>query len=62
MISSFCAHGGCVTVDLVGDQIQVGSTHDADVLLFSVLEWDAFLFGVLAGEFGLAALRAEAAS
>lgn len=54
--STFCGPGGCVEVAaqsaevfLVRDAKNLGS--NAPVLRFDRIEWDAFLAGVLAGEF-----------
>jgi hypothetical protein len=59
--SSFCGNVGCVEVAaLPGDEVVVRDAKDhrpnAPVLRFTGAEWDAFLNGVLAGEFTIAAL------
>ena len=63
--SSFCGSVGCVEVAaLPGDggisEIVVRDAKDkqpdAPVLRFTTTEWDAFVNGVLAGEFSTAAL------
>ena len=53
--SSECAGGTCVEVSLLDDQVAVRDSKDANgqVLLFSALEWHAFLAGVRKGEFDL---------
>lgn len=59
-VSSFCAVGGCVHVQLVGDQVLVMAEPAArTALVFSREEWTAFLAGVRNGEFDLDALAAE---
>jgi Domain of unknown function (DUF397) len=59
--SSFCGSVGCVEVAaLPGDEIAVRDAKDerpdAPMLRFTATEWDAFVSGVLAGEFSRAAL------
>jgi hypothetical protein len=59
--SSFCVGGACVEVAaLPGDEIVVRDAKDkrsdAPVLRFTTTEWDAFVNGVLGGEFSTAAL------
>ena len=59
--SSFCVGGACVEVAaLPGDEIVVRDAKDersdAPVLRFTTTEWDAFVKGVLAGEFSTTAL------
>jgi hypothetical protein len=54
--SSYCGEANCVEVAaLPSDQIAVRDTKndspDAPILVFSVIEWNAFLNGVLDGEF-----------
>lgn len=49
--------GSCVKVRSVDGQVEVGDTKqdgqpDQPVLSFTTAEWDAFLGGVKAGEFG----------
>jgi hypothetical protein len=58
--SSFCAKGSCVEVaELPGDEIAVrDSKNDSSpVLRFTPEEWDAFIAGVLDGQFSRDALR-----
>lgn len=58
--SSFCGAGGCVEVALRHDGVALRDGKDDDpgapVLRFDAQEWDAFLRGVLAGEFSRDAL------
>jgi Domain of unknown function (DUF397) len=59
--SSFCAAGNCVEVAaLPGDEIIVRDSKDtrpdAPRLSFTAAEWDAFVAGVVAGEFTHSAL------
>jgi hypothetical protein len=62
--SSFCGEGSCVEVAaLPGDEIVIRDSKDtrtdAPRLTFTAAEWDAFLSGVMAGEFTRSALVAE---
>jgi uncharacterized protein DUF397 len=59
--STFCSNMGCVEVAaLPSDQIAVrdskDSRPDAPILIFTVSEWNAFLSGVVDGQFSAAAL------
>jgi Domain of unknown function (DUF397) len=59
--SSFCGSVGCVEVAVLpGGEIVVRDSKDespvAPVLRFTNAEWDAFVSGVLAGEFSTATL------
>ena len=63
--SSYCAHGGCVEVAaLPSGHFVVRDAKDvspnAPVLRFDRTEWDAFVSGVLAGEFSPTALAGNA--
>lgn len=61
--SSFCGNGGCVEVaTLPGDEIALRDSKDdtSPVLRFTPDEWDAFLAGVLDGQFSRDALREHA--
>jgi hypothetical protein len=53
--SSFSEHGECVEVAVVGTGVIVRDSKNpgGPRLWFSRTEWTAFLYGVLAGEFGL---------
>lgn len=59
MISSFCHATGCVQVDPAPDggvYVRRRGTGDGAgtvQLRFSAAEWEAFVAGVVAGEFGL---------
>lgn len=58
--SSFCGDGGCVEVaTLPGDQIALrdSKNDDSPILTFTPEEWDAFVAGVLDGQFSRDALR-----
>jgi hypothetical protein len=53
--STFSAAGACVEVGLVGDGgrlVRDSKNRGGAVLRFTETEWDAFLKGVHAGEFG----------
>lgn len=61
--SSFCAKGQCVEVAaLSGDEIALrdSKNDDSPVLRFTPEEWDAFVAGVLDGQFSRDALRSHA--
>ena len=65
--SSFCGHGSCVEVAAVSaDEFLVRDAKDlspdAPVLRFDRAEWEAFVSGVLAGEFSPSALLREPAT
>jgi Domain of unknown function (DUF397) len=51
--SSYSAANGCVEVASHGDQIAVRDSKDRNgsLLLFSRIEWEAFLAGIRDGEF-----------
>jgi hypothetical protein len=51
--STFSESNGCVEVALVNNRVAVRDSKDprGPVLLFSPAEWEAFVAGVLAGEF-----------
>jgi hypothetical protein len=53
--STFSNTNGCVEFALVEDGVAVRDSKDpaGPVLLFSTAEWQAFVAGVLAGEFNL---------
>jgi len=54
--SSFSENvGSCVEVAVVGNGVVVRDSKNpaGPVLWFSAMEWTAFLYGVLIGEFGL---------
>lgn len=53
--SSFSEGGNCVEVARVAGGVVVRDSKNpaGPVLWFSAMEWTAFLYGVLAGEFGL---------
>jgi len=55
VISTYCAHGGCVAVAKRPDGSRVvrddKSHGEGPVLEFSAAEWDAFIAGVKDGEF-----------
>jgi len=54
--SSFSENAGaCVEVAQVGDGVVVRDSKSpaGSMLWFSAMEWTAFLYGVLVGEFGL---------
>jgi hypothetical protein len=62
--SSFCASGNCLEVAaLPGGEIVVRDSKDtrpdAPRLSFTAAEWDAFVAGVVAGEFSRRALISE---
>jgi hypothetical protein len=62
--SSFCAAGACVEVAaLPDDGIALRDSKDdsSPVLRFTLEEWDAFVAGVLDGQFSRDALRSHAA-
>lgn len=52
--SSFSVHGDCVEVTFADGWIGVrdSKSPDGPVLWFTPAEWDAFLCGVITGEFG----------
>lgn len=54
--SSRSGTNGCVEVARIDDQIAVRDSKDPEgpALLFTTREWQAFLAGILAGEFGQA--------
>lgn len=55
-ISTFCSAGGCVAVRMAEDgAVEVAHTRrlHAETLRFTPAEWEAFLAGVRAGEFGV---------
>lgn len=57
--SSFCGNAGCVEVAaLPGDEIALRDSKDvtSPVLRFTADEWDAFVAGVLDGQFSRDAL------
>jgi len=57
-ISSFCSDGNCVGVAIGADEVRVVDTKSGDdqqALRFTLAEWAAFVAGVKAGEFDLAA-------
>lgn len=63
--SSFCLDGNCVeAATLPGDDVALRDSKDvgpdAPVLRFTPTEWDAFVEGVLDGQFTRDALRAHA--
>lgn len=63
--STYCGAGSCVEVaTLPGDDIALRDTKDdrpdAPILRFTPDEWDAFVAGVLDGQFTRDALRGEA--
>jgi hypothetical protein len=51
--STLSGANGCVEVAFVGGQVAVRDSKDrpGNMLIFSQLEWAAFVRGVLAGEF-----------
>jgi hypothetical protein len=50
--SSACSHSGCVEVQFDRAVIRVRSSHRPErAVEFTTAEWDAFLRGVLHGEF-----------
>lgn len=53
--SSFSEMGSCVEVAEVADGVVVRDSKNpaGPMLWFSAMEWTAFLYGVLVGEFGL---------
>lgn len=55
MISTYCAHGGCVAVAKLPDGGRVvrdaKAADDGPVLEFTAAEWTAFVAGVKDGEF-----------
>jgi hypothetical protein len=53
--STFSEGGACVEVAGVSNGVVVRDSKNpaGPVLWFSAIEWTAFLYGVLAGEFGL---------
>lgn len=53
--SSFSTGGSCVEVAQVSSGVMVRDSKNpaGPVLYFTVMEWTAFLYGMLAGEFGL---------
>lgn len=62
--STFCGPGGCVEVAAIStDEFLVRDAKDlspnAPVLRFDSTEWDAFVAGVLAGEFSPTALTSR---
>ena len=56
-ISSFCSDGNCIGVAIGADEVRVVDTSgdDQQALRFTHTEWAAFVAGVKAGEFDLAA-------
>lgn len=61
--SSFCGSGACVEVaTLPGDEVALRDSKDDDspILRFTPDEWDAFVAGVLDGQFTRDALRQQA--
>ena len=53
--STFSEQNGCVEVALLNNRVAVRDSKDprGPVLLFSPAEWEAFVAGVLAGEFSV---------
>jgi hypothetical protein len=53
--STFSESNGCVEVALLNEQVAVRDSKDprGPVLLFSAAEWEAFVAGVLGGEFNV---------
>jgi Domain of unknown function (DUF397) len=52
--SSFCAGGSCVEVAALDNghiAVRDGKTPDLPAHIFTAAEWDAFVAGVVAGEF-----------
>jgi uncharacterized protein DUF397 len=51
--STYSNNNGCVEVAFMGDQVAIRQSKDPDglVLVFNADEWEAFLAGVLSGEF-----------
>ncbi|WP_229071861.1 DUF397 domain-containing protein [Actinoplanes sp. DH11] len=49
-----CATGACVEVATIGDEVLIRDSKnlDATPLAFSRAEWEAFVSGVKAGDFG----------
>lgn len=52
--STFSVHGDCVEVAFTEGWVGVRDSKNPDgpVLWFTQAEWDAFLYGVVTGEFG----------
>jgi hypothetical protein len=52
-ISTFCAAGNCLAAGADGDTILVRDTKDPEgrVLTYSRDEWEAFLDGIMSGDF-----------
>jgi uncharacterized protein DUF397 len=50
--SSFCEGSGCVEVATDPGVVYVRSSHGDHLLIFTDTEWQAFVEGVKAGEFG----------
>lgn len=60
--SSYCGEGGCVHVQLVGEQVLVMADPTArQALAFTLDEWDVFTAGVRNGEFDVETLRRQEA-
>jgi hypothetical protein len=62
--SSFCGHLGCIEVAMlpcsdIALRDSKDNRADAPVLRFTTEEWEAFLNGVLAGEFAPSTLAAN---
>jgi Domain of unknown function (DUF397) len=53
--SSFSENGSCVEVAHFGNGVAVRDSKNpaGPMLWFSTMEWTAFLYGVMVGEFGL---------
>jgi Domain of unknown function (DUF397) len=58
--SSFCAGGSCVEVAALDSghiAVRDGKAPDRPPHIFTPIEWDAFVAGVVAGEFDRSTLR-----
>lgn len=55
IVSSYCAHGGCVAVEFLhGTHVRIFDTNDAlNDAVFTNEEYRAFLLGAKGGEFDL---------
>lgn len=61
-VSSFCGDGACVEVSAAAGRVAVRSSRPEQagvVLVFTADEWDAFLAGVVRGEFDVETLRGD---
>jgi hypothetical protein len=49
-----CASGACVEVAKIGEEVLIRDSKNRDLrpLAFSQIEWEAFVAGVKAGDFG----------